>query len=74
MLYLNVLLFLNLKPLNAHKTVFLATIHCCQILVFLGTKGKVPMEITTTANQPFKKCCLDLVGPLLESKKRTSIS
>jgi hypothetical protein len=27
------------------------------------------MEITTTAHQPFEKFCLDIVGPLTETKK-----
>jgi hypothetical protein len=27
------------------------------------------MGITTTANQPFAKCCLDIVGPLPKTKK-----
>jgi hypothetical protein len=29
---------------------------------------KAPMEITTTARQPFEKCCLDIVGPLTETQ------
>jgi hypothetical protein len=27
-----------------------------------------PMEITTTARQPFEKCCLNIVGPLTETQ------
>jgi hypothetical protein len=41
----------------------------CQINKVLGPQRKVPMEITTTANQPFEKCCLDIVGPLPETQK-----
>jgi hypothetical protein len=26
------------------------------------------MKVTTTATQPFKKCCLDIVGPLTETQ------
>jgi hypothetical protein len=40
----------------------------CQVNKVLGPKGKVPMEITTTARQPFEKCCLDIVGPLTETQ------
>jgi hypothetical protein len=40
----------------------------CQVNKVLGPQKKVPMEITT-ANQPFEKCCLDIVGPLPETKK-----
>jgi hypothetical protein len=35
----------------------------------LGPQIKVPMEITTTANQPFEKCCLNIVGSLRETQK-----
>jgi transposase InsO family protein len=34
----------------------------------VGPRGKAPMEITTTARQPFEKCCLDIVGPLTETQ------
>jgi hypothetical protein len=34
----------------------------CQVNEVLGPQRKVPMEITTTANQPFEKCCFDIVG------------
>ena len=30
----------------------------------LNPKLKAPMEITTTAEHPFDKCYLDIVGPL----------
>jgi hypothetical protein len=42
----------------------------CQINKVLGPQREVPMEITTTANQPFEKCYLDIVGPLPETQKR----
>jgi hypothetical protein len=35
----------------------------CQINKLLGPKSKAPMEITTTAEHPFEKCSLDIVGP-----------
>jgi hypothetical protein len=41
----------------------------CQVNKMLRSRGKVPMEITTTANQPFEKCCLDIVGPLTETQQ-----
>jgi hypothetical protein len=41
----------------------------CQVNKVLGPQRKVPMEITTTANQPFEKRCLDIVGPLPETQK-----
>jgi hypothetical protein len=41
----------------------------CQVNNVLCPQGKAPMEITTTANQPFEKCCLDIVGPLTETQK-----
>jgi hypothetical protein len=31
--------------------------------------GKSTNEITSTASQPFEKCCLDIVGPLTETQK-----
>jgi hypothetical protein len=40
----------------------------CQTNKILGPRGKAPMEITTTAKQPFEKCCLDIVGPLTETQ------
>ena len=36
----------------------------CQVNKTLKSKRKVPMEITSTANHPFDKCFLDIVGPL----------
>jgi transposase InsO family protein len=36
----------------------------CQIKKILTPKHKAPMEITTTAERPFEKCYLDVVGPL----------
>jgi transposase InsO family protein len=41
----------------------------CQMNKVLGPQRKVPTEITTTANQPFEKCCLDIEGPLPEMQK-----
>jgi hypothetical protein len=41
----------------------------CQVNKVLCPQRKAPMEITTTANQPFEKCCLDIVGPLTETQK-----
>jgi hypothetical protein len=41
----------------------------CQVNKVLGPWGEAPMEITTTARQPIEKCCLDIVGPLLETQK-----
>jgi transposase InsO family protein len=44
----------------------------CQINKILTPKHKAPIEITTTAERPFEKCYLDVVGPLpvtLESNK-----
>jgi hypothetical protein len=40
----------------------------CQVNKMLRPRGKVPMEITTTVNKPFQKCCLDIVGPLTETQ------
>ena len=37
----------------------------CQINKILTPKHKAPMEITTTAECPYEKCYLDVVGPLL---------
>ena len=36
----------------------------------LRPKGKAPMEITTTAEHPFERCALDIVGPLTETASR----
>jgi len=36
----------------------------CQVNKMLNPKHKAPMEITTTAEHPFHKCYLDIVGPL----------
>jgi len=33
----------------------------------LRPREKAPMEITSTAKQPFENCALDIVGPLTES-------
>jgi hypothetical protein len=41
----------------------------CQINKLLRPKEKAPMEITTTAEFQFDKCCLDVVGPLPETEK-----
>jgi hypothetical protein len=42
----------------------------CQVNKLLGPKKKVSMKITTIASQPFDKCKLDTVGPLVESVSR----
>jgi hypothetical protein len=39
----------------------------CQVNKTLKPKRKAPMEITSTANHPFDKCYLGIVGPLLLS-------
>ena len=36
----------------------------CQVNKSLTPRHKAPMEITTTAEHPFEKCYLDIVGPL----------
>jgi hypothetical protein len=36
----------------------------CQVNKKLKPKRKAPMEITSTANHPFDKCYLDILGPL----------
>ena len=36
----------------------------CQVNKVLTPRRKVPMEITTTAEHPFEKCFMDVVGPL----------
>ena len=36
----------------------------CQLNKILTPRHKAPMEITTTAEQPFEKCYLDVVGSL----------
>ena len=36
----------------------------CQVNKMLKPKRKAPTEITSTANYPFDKCFLDIVGPL----------
>jgi transposase InsO family protein len=41
----------------------------CQINKLLGPRNRAPMEITTTAEHPFEKCSLDIVGPLPETTK-----
>jgi hypothetical protein len=41
----------------------------CRVNKILRPRGKVSMEITTTAHQPFEKCCLNIVGPLTETQK-----
>jgi transposase InsO family protein len=35
----------------------------CQLNKSLSPRRKAPMEITTTARQPFERCALDIVGP-----------
>jgi hypothetical protein len=35
----------------------------CQINMNLGPRHRAPIEITTTARQPFERCALDIVGP-----------
>ena len=41
----------------------------CQVNKSLTPRHKEPMEITTTAEQPFEKCYLDVVGPLPVTQK-----
>jgi hypothetical protein len=41
----------------------------CQISKLLSPKGRAPMEITTTADHPFEKYSLDIVGPLPETNR-----
>ena len=36
----------------------------CQVNKTLKPKRKAPMAVTSTANHPFDKCYLDIVGPL----------
>jgi hypothetical protein len=36
----------------------------------LRPKKKAPKEIKGTASQPFEKCALDIVGPLVKSSSR----
>jgi hypothetical protein len=36
----------------------------CQVNKILTPKHKAPMQVTTTAERPFEKCHLDVVGPL----------
>jgi len=36
----------------------------CQENKILTPRHKAPMEIKTTAKQPFEKCYVDVVGPL----------
>jgi hypothetical protein len=39
----------------------------CQVNKTLKPKKRVPMELTSTADHPFDKCYLDIVGPLPQS-------
>jgi transposase InsO family protein len=39
----------------------------CQLNKALRPRGRTPIEITTTAKQPFERCALDIVGPLTET-------
>jgi hypothetical protein len=41
----------------------------CQTNKMLDPKNRVPMEIATTADHPFERCSLDIVGPLPETEK-----
>jgi len=43
---------------------YLKQCRSCQMNKILTPKNKVPMQVTTTAKQPFEKCYLDVVGPL----------
>ena len=36
----------------------------CQVNKILTPRNKAPLQVTTTAEQPFEKCYLDVVGPL----------
>jgi hypothetical protein len=44
----------------------------CQMNKTLRPKYKAPLEITTTARQPFERCALDVVGPLPETASRNN--
>ena len=39
----------------------------CQVNKRLRPKPKAPMEITSTAERPFERCALDIVGPMTET-------
>jgi transposase InsO family protein len=41
----------------------------CQVNKLLKRRKRAPMEITTMAEHPFEKCCLDIVGPLPETER-----
>ena len=39
----------------------------CQLNKALTPRGKAPIEITTTAKQPFVRCALEIVRPLTKT-------
>ena len=41
-----------------------------QLKKILGTKGKAPIKIMITAEHPFERCVLDILGPLTETASR----
>jgi transposase InsO family protein len=41
----------------------------CQMNKTLGPRHRAPMEITTTARNPFEKCAFDIVGPTTETNR-----
>lgn len=43
---------------------YIKSCESCKINKTERRKVKAPMEITSTASQPFEKLCLDIVGPL----------
>jgi transposase InsO family protein len=66
------------RPIKVHHTwprmkqdieKYIRECKSCQLNKVLKPKRKAPMEITSTAKQPFEKCYLDIVGPLTETEK-----
>jgi hypothetical protein len=41
----------------------------CQVNKLLKPRKKAPMEITTTAEVPFERCSLDILGPMPETEQ-----
>jgi hypothetical protein len=41
----------------------------CQVNKLLKPRKEDPMEITTTAEVPFDRCSLDIVGPMPQTEK-----
>jgi hypothetical protein len=51
------------------KESYLNKCQSCQVNKTSGSRPRVPMEITTTARNPFKRCALDIVGPTTVTNK-----